>query len=147
MATKSDSSEGFTTNYEMRIDFHESGAPSSLHVKAESHEEEAVNSAIRSALAGKAMRARIVAGHRVSIETDHTRLNLIAKRLDENPRLTEKMRLDALQAIVKVRETLIKLERQAHQIIEQAPAVAPVAVQVNVNVSPHEAYAQMLARI
>jgi hypothetical protein len=94
----------------------------------------------------KAMRARIVADHRVSIETDHTRLNLIAQRLDQNPRLTEKMRLDALQAIVKVRETLIKLERQAHQIIEQAPAVAPVAVQVNVNIAPHDAYQQMIGR-
>lgn len=50
MATKSDSSEGFTFNYEMRIDFHESGAPSSLIVNADPHEEEAVNSAIRTAL-------------------------------------------------------------------------------------------------
>jgi hypothetical protein len=53
MAIKSDPSEGFTFNYEMRINFHESGAPSSLHVNAEPHEEEAVNSAIRTALAGK----------------------------------------------------------------------------------------------
>ena len=53
MATKSVPSEGFAFNYEMRIDFHESGAPSSMHVNAEPHEEEAVNSAIRTVLAGK----------------------------------------------------------------------------------------------
>lgn len=52
MASKSAPYESFTFNYEIQIDFHENGAPLSLIVNAEPHEEEAVNSAIRTALAG-----------------------------------------------------------------------------------------------
>lgn len=50
MATKSDSSDGFTFNYEMRLDLNHLGLPSSLYVKAEPEEQEAVNSAIKAAL-------------------------------------------------------------------------------------------------
>jgi hypothetical protein len=50
MATKSNDSDGFTFNYEMKLDFNELGLPSSLYVKAEPEEQEAVNSAIRAAL-------------------------------------------------------------------------------------------------
>jgi hypothetical protein len=52
MATKSNDSDGFTFNYEMKLDFNELGLPSSLYVKAEPEEQEAVNSAIRAALDG-----------------------------------------------------------------------------------------------
>jgi hypothetical protein len=50
MATKSNDSDGFTFNYEMKLDFNELGIPTSLYVKAEPEEQEAVNSAIRAAL-------------------------------------------------------------------------------------------------
>ena len=50
MATKSNDTDGFTFNYEMKLDFNELGMPSSLYVKAEPEEQEAVNSAIRAAL-------------------------------------------------------------------------------------------------
>lgn len=50
MATKSKQSDYITLNYEMRLDLNELGRPSSLYVKAEPHEEDAVNSAIRTAL-------------------------------------------------------------------------------------------------
>jgi hypothetical protein len=52
MTTKSTASDGFTFNYEMKLDFNELGMPLSLHVKAEPEEQEAVNSAIRAALQG-----------------------------------------------------------------------------------------------
>ena len=52
MATKSNDSDGFTFNYEMKLGFNELGIPSSLYVKAEPEEQEAVNSAIRAALEG-----------------------------------------------------------------------------------------------
>jgi hypothetical protein len=52
MATKSNDSNGFTFNYEMKLDFNELGIPSSLYVKAEPEEQEAVNSAIKAALDG-----------------------------------------------------------------------------------------------
>lgn len=50
MATKSNEPDGFTFNYEMKLDFSELGLPSSLYVKADPEEQEAVNSAIRAAL-------------------------------------------------------------------------------------------------
>jgi hypothetical protein len=51
MATKPDDfSSGFTFNYEMRLDLNELGLPSSIYVKAEPEEQDAVNSAIRAAL-------------------------------------------------------------------------------------------------
>ncbi len=52
MATKSNDSNGIIFNYEMKLDFNELGLPSSLYVKAEPEEQEAVNSAIRAALSG-----------------------------------------------------------------------------------------------
>lgn len=50
MATKSNDTDGFTFNFEMKLDFNELGLPSSLYVKAEPEEQEAVNSAIKAAL-------------------------------------------------------------------------------------------------
>ena len=50
MATNSNDPDGFTFNYEFKLDFNEFGKPSSLYVKAEPEEQEAVNSAIRTAL-------------------------------------------------------------------------------------------------
>lgn len=50
MATKSNPSDGFTFNYEMKLGLNELGMPSSLYIKAEPEEQEAVNSAIRAAL-------------------------------------------------------------------------------------------------
>jgi hypothetical protein len=50
MATKSNDTDGFTFNYEMKLDLNELGLPASLYVKAEPAEQEAVNSAIRTAL-------------------------------------------------------------------------------------------------
>jgi hypothetical protein len=60
MATKSDASDGFIFNYEMKLDFSELGLPSSLYVKAEPEEQEAVNSAIRAALEGASARGSTV---------------------------------------------------------------------------------------
>jgi hypothetical protein len=50
MATRPNEPEGFTFNYEMKLDLNELGNPSSLYVKAEPEEQDAVNSAIRTAL-------------------------------------------------------------------------------------------------
>ncbi len=50
MATKSNDLDEFTLGYEIKFDFNELGLPSSIHVKAEPEEQEAVNSAIRAAL-------------------------------------------------------------------------------------------------
>ncbi|WP_373925194.1 DUF6538 domain-containing protein [Duganella sp. sic0402] len=76
MATNSNDSDGFTFNYEMKLDFNELGLPSSLYVKAEPHEEGAVNSAIRTALAGKRGHSSI--GHRPrrpkALQRRHTRI-------------------------------------------------------------------------
>ena len=52
MATKSNNSDGFTFNYEMKLDFNELGLPSSLYVNAKPEEQDAVNSAIKAALDG-----------------------------------------------------------------------------------------------
>lgn len=50
MDKKLNNLDGFTLGYEMKLDFSELGIPSSLYIKAEPEEEEAVNSAIRAAL-------------------------------------------------------------------------------------------------
>ncbi|MFC3472150.1 DUF6538 domain-containing protein [Massilia oculi] len=51
VATKSNDTDGFTYNFEIKLDFNELGLPSSFYVKAEPEEKEAVNSAIKAALA------------------------------------------------------------------------------------------------
>lgn len=53
MATKSKDSDDITFNYEMKFDFNDFGGLSSISVKAEPEEQEAVDSAIRTALAGE----------------------------------------------------------------------------------------------
>lgn len=55
MSSKSAPPDDFTFNFEMKLDFNELGLPSSLYVKAEPEEQDAVNSAIKTALeaAGK----------------------------------------------------------------------------------------------
>lgn len=50
MTTNSNAPDGFTFNYEMKFDLNELGMPSSLYVKAEPEEQDAVNSTIRAAL-------------------------------------------------------------------------------------------------
>jgi hypothetical protein len=50
MSTKSNASDGFITNWEMEIDLSDLGKPKKLYVKAEPEEQDAVNSAIRTAL-------------------------------------------------------------------------------------------------
>lgn len=50
MAKKFNDFDGCTVGYEIKFDFNELGRPSSIYVKAEPEEQEAVNSAIRAAL-------------------------------------------------------------------------------------------------
>jgi hypothetical protein len=56
MTTNSNAPDGFTFNYEMKLDLNELGIPSSLYVNAEPEEQDAVNSAIKTALEAAAER-------------------------------------------------------------------------------------------
>ena len=94
-----------------------------------------------------ALRRQIVAAHRQHIGIDHARLNAISVRLDDNSKLSDKQRLDFLAIIVKVRAQLVDMERKAHSIVDATPSPAPPAmVQVNVNLSPHDAYLQLIGK-
>lgn len=95
----------------------------------------------------KALREAVIGKHRAHIDTNLRRLEMIAERLDNMTGLSNVQRLNALQQISKISEVYIKLERQAHNIVEEAPPPPPpVAIQVNVNLDPHEAYLQLIGK-
>lgn len=58
MATKFNDPDGFALGYEIKFDFNDLGGLSSLCVKAEPEEQEAVNSAIRAALGSRPRRKK-----------------------------------------------------------------------------------------
>jgi len=93
-----------------------------------------------------ALRNAVVAGHRDDIQLNRKRLALISERLDAMTGLSNMQRLNALKVILQCQETIIKLERQAHNIVEEAPAPPPVAIQVNVNLDPQDAYLKLIGR-
>jgi hypothetical protein len=75
------------------------------------------------------------------------RLELITQRLDADHRLSDMQRLMNIKTIVQIQETLVKLERQAHSITEEAPPPPPpVAFQVNIDLSPEDAYLTLIGR-
>jgi hypothetical protein len=93
------------------------------------------------------IRKQIIAGHAHYIALNHARLNAIAERLDANAKLTDKQRLDFLAIVVKVQATIVDMERKANSIVDAAPvAPPPVAIQVNIDLSPHDAYMQLIGK-
>lgn len=60
MATHSDNDDGFTFNFELKMDFNDLGNATSLYVKAEPEEQDAVNSAIRTALEATSGRGTVL---------------------------------------------------------------------------------------
>ena len=95
----------------------------------------------------KQLRDSVLSTHRAAVSLDHKRLDMISERLDSTTGLSNMQRLSALKVIVSIRETIIKLERQAHNIVEEAPpAPPPVAIQVNVNLDPQDAYLKLIGR-
>lgn len=87
----------------------------------------------------------VLARHKAVIDLDMVYIDHLVKQLREDKRLTLIQRINAMKDVVKIRETLIDLERRAHRIVEaKEPDKPPVAVQVNVNISPAEAYQQMI---
>ncbi len=92
-----------------------------------------------------AMRDRIVGQHKVDVSRDAAYLNALEKNIMEK-KSAPLQKLNSLATIVKIRAQLIELERQAHSILEKSGERAAVAVQVNVNVSPQDAYLQMTGK-
>jgi len=91
-----------------------------------------------------ALRDRIVGEHKVDISRDRAYLNALELAILEK-KSAPLQKLNALQTIVKIRGQLIELERQAHSIAaggDKNPAATNI--QVNVNVTPQDAYRNML---
>lgn len=91
------------------------------------------------------LRDRIVGEHKVDISRDRAYLNALEKAILEK-KSAPLQKLNALATIVKIRGQLVELERQAHSISGAAGERPQVAVQVNVNVSPQDAYLQMIGK-
>jgi len=93
------------------------------------------------------LRNAVIGRHRVDIARNMRRLELITQRLDADHRLSDMQRLMNIKTIVQIQETLVKLERQAHSITEEAPPPPPpVAFQVNIDLSPEDAYLTLIGR-
>lgn len=91
-----------------------------------------------------ALRDRILSQHKVSISRDMAYLDVLQQNLMEK-KSAPLQKLNALQTIVKIRVQLVELERQAHSMVAGGDAGKGVTnVQVNVNVSPQDAYRAML---
>jgi hypothetical protein len=91
-----------------------------------------------------ALRQRIISQHKVSVSRDLGYLDLLEKSIMEK-KSAPLQKLRALQDIVKIRGQLIELERQAHSIAgdnDRSPAANNV--QVNVHITPQDAYRAML---
>jgi hypothetical protein len=90
------------------------------------------------------LRQRIISQHKVSVSRDIGYLDLLEKSIMEK-KSAPLQKLRALQDIVKIRGQLIELERQAHSIAgdnDRSPAANNV--QVNVHITPQDAYRAML---
>ena len=93
------------------------------------------------------MRTAVIGKHQDHIGLNLKRLEMICDRLDAMTGLSNMQRLNALKEVAKISEIYIKLERQAHNIVEEAPpAPPPVAIQVNVNLDPQAAYLQLIGK-
>ena len=90
------------------------------------------------------LRDRIIGQHKVSISRDMAYLDVLEKGIMEK-KSAPLQKLNALATIVKIRGQLVDLERQAHSIAGESGR-PPVAIQVNVNVSPQDAYLQMIGK-
>ena len=90
------------------------------------------------------LRDRIIGQHKVSISRDMAYLDVLEKGIMEK-KSAPLQKLNALATIVKIRGQLVDLERQAHSIASGVER-PQVAVQVNVNVSPQDAYLQMIGK-
>ena len=94
-----------------------------------------------------ALRQAVISMHREDIQINRRRLALISERLDAMTGLSNIQRLNALATIIKIQEAIIKMERQAHNIVEEAPPPPPpVAIQVNIDISPQDAYLQLIGK-
>lgn len=91
----------------------------------------------------EALRHRIISQHKVSISRDMAYLDVLEQGLMEK-KSAPLQKLNALQTIVKIRGQLVELERQAHSIAAGTEGKGTTNVQVNVNVSPQDAYRSML---
>lgn len=90
-----------------------------------------------------ALRHRIISQHKVDISRDAAYLNELEKAILEK-RSQPLQKLNSLALIVKVRAQLIELERQAHAIVAGGEPKGTTNVQINVNVSPQDAYRQLI---
>lgn len=90
-----------------------------------------------------ALRDRIIGQHKVSISRDMAYLDLLEKGIMEK-KSAPLQKLNALQTIVKIRYQLVELERQAHSIVQGVGEKQQTNIQVNVNVSPQDAYRSMI---
>lgn len=91
-----------------------------------------------------ALRHRIISQHKVDISRDAAYLNELEKAILEK-KSQPLQKLNSLALIVKVRAQLIELERQAHAIVAGAGhEKGTTNVQINVNVSPQDAYRQLI---
>jgi|ERR1700741_78945 len=89
------------------------------------------------------LRDRIIGQHKVDVSRDMAYLNALEKDILEK-KSAPLQKLNSLALVVKIRSQLIELERQAHSIVANGSDRPPVAVQVNVNVSPQDAYRQLI---
>lgn len=95
----------------------------------------------------KELREAVLVTHRDDIQLNRKRLAMISERLDATTGLSNMQRLNALKTILQCQEVIIKLERQAHSIVEETPAPPPpVAIQFNVSIDPHQAYLEMIGK-
>lgn len=91
-----------------------------------------------------ALRHRIIGQHKVDISRDAAYLNELEKAILEK-KSQPIQKLNSLALIVKVRAQLIELERQAHAIAAGgASEKGQTNVQVNVTISPQDAYRQLI---
>lgn len=90
-----------------------------------------------------ALRHRIISQHKVDISRDAAYLNELEKAILEK-KSQPLQKLNSLALIVKVRAQLIELERQAHAIVAGGEPKGTTNVQINVNVSPQDAYRQLI---
>jgi transposase-like protein len=95
----------------------------------------------------RAMRNAVIDRHQAHIDVNLKRLEMICDRLDAMTGLSNMQRLNALKEVAKISEIYIKLERQAHNIVEETPAPVPQApIQVNININPQSAYLEMIGK-